>query len=320
MSHSCSTRRIAGLSFVIGALARVGAAPAPLGAQLGAPITYTVSFPKLAEHSAHVQATIPTDGQPAVGDFSGENGGRSLLRLVVASQRFWRFLPYKRYVFLNLFRAGHEGVGYGSSSVLTTSAKGTATLTGMEDWLSQASRSYVRAYIGARLRPANGLDTYYGDLLVARAGLARPVDWLGWMSQLVADVQGAKTVNVASRGAVVGFLLDAHIRALTSGTKSLDDVIRAAYTQFADWTTGYTPEQFQALASQVAGTDLTSWFAQALDTKQGLDYQEMRDWYGFKFAGWGGHLQHWTLEAVEKPTPDQLQHQRDILKADTERL
>ena len=73
----------------------------------------------------------------------------------------------------------------------------------------------------------------------------------------------------------------------------------------------------EALVSQVADTEVTDWFRNALDTTKELDYQEMLDWYGFKFAGWGSHLQHWTLEEVDKPTPEQHQHQRDILRADT---
>jgi predicted metalloprotease with PDZ domain len=298
-----------------------------------------------------------------VGDFSDERGGRAILRLVAETQRFWGFLPYDHYVFLNLFRPGRGGMGYPASSLLNTSTKGTESLEGFQDWLAVAGRAYIRAFVGARLRPAqlgaedfetplptpslwitDGLGLYYGDLLVARAGLARPQDWLGWMSHLIADVQGAagrnvqtlssasldawkvpaaapdmnssKTVSFSTKGAVVGFLLDAHIRTVTAGAKSLDDVMRAAYTRFAD-SSGYTPEQFRALASQVADTDLTDWFHRALDTTQELDYQEMLDWYGFKFAGWGSHLQHWTLEEVEKPTPEQLQHQRDILRADT---
>ena len=299
----------------------------------------------------------------AVDDFSGERGGRALLRLVVETQRFWGFLPYKRYVFLNLFRAGHDGMGHGASSLLTTSAKGTASLDGFENWLAAAGRGYFRAFDGARLHPTDagpadyevppvtpslwitdGLGIYYGDLLVARAGLARPQDWLGWMSQLIANVQGAagrkvqplssasldawklpaaapdmnsaKTVSFSAKGAVVGFLLDAHIRTVTKGARSLDDVMRAAYSTFAG-PTGYTPQEFQALVSQVADTDVTDWFRNALDTTKELDYQEMLDWYGFRFAQSGNHLEYWTLEEVDKPTPEQLQHQRDILRADT---
>ncbi len=298
----------------------------------------------------------------AVDDFNAEQAGRALLRYVGEAYRFWGFLPYNRYVFLNVFRPGGGGLEHKNSTLLTANAKSTQTPEGFNRWLTFVAHEYFHLYNVKRLRPvelgpfdyegapktpslwiAEGLTTYYADLLVARAGLGRQQDWLDWMSALVAELQNtpgrrvqtlsassldvwhsessgvdmdkAKTVSYYTKGTVVGLVLDAHIRAATGDARNLDDVMRAAYGKYAD-STGYTPEQFQAVADSVAGTDLSEWFHKALDTTQELDYQEMLDWYGLKFVDNGGKIGRWQLEVVEKPTPDQVAHLRALLRAD----
>ena len=47
---------------------------------------------------------------------------------------------------------------------------------------------------------------------------------------------------------------------------------------------GYTPAAFRAAASEVAGTDLSAWFARVFDSTAELDYREALDWFGLRFA------------------------------------
>jgi predicted metalloprotease with PDZ domain len=90
-------------------------------------------------------------------------------------------------------------------------------------------------------------------------------------------------VSYYTKGSIVGLLLDARIRKLTNGTRSLDDVMREAYRRFSG-ERGYTPAEFRAVASGVAGADLGEFFRQSVDTAGELDYQEMLDWYGLQFT------------------------------------
>ena len=46
---------------------------------------------------------------------------------------------------------------------------------------------------------------------------------------------------------------------------------------------GYTPEQFYQVMSEVAGTDLRSWFAQAAESTDELDYTEALAYFGLRF-------------------------------------
>ena len=156
-----------------------------------------------------------------------------------------------------------------------------------------------------------GLTSYYSGLGVHRAGLSTVEEYLDSLSALIrglqttpgrevqpvalasydawikyyrADENSTNTsVSYYTKGAVIGFLLDMRIRAATGGAKTLDDVMRLAYTRFSG-TRGYTPEEFRATAQEVAGTDLSAWFTRALDTTEELDYTEALDWLGLEFS------------------------------------
>ncbi len=45
--------------------------------------------------------------------------------MVRETRRFWGFLPFKRYVFLNVFRQGGGGLEHANSTLLTSSPKST---------------------------------------------------------------------------------------------------------------------------------------------------------------------------------------------------
>ena len=46
---------------------------------------------------------------------------------------------------------------------------------------------------------------------------------------------------------------------------------------------GYTPEQFYAVMSEAAGTDLKGWFAKTAESTDELDYTEALEYYGLRF-------------------------------------
>ncbi len=100
-----------------------------------------------------------------------------------------------------------------------------------------------------------GITDYYADLFLVRAGVATRDEYLDALSEQIRSLQTTpgrleQSVEAASydawikyyradentpntaisyyvKGAVIGFLLDANIRRLTAGAKSLDDVMRA---------------------------------------------------------------------------------------------
>ena len=90
------------------------------------------------------------------------------------------------------------------------------------------------------------------------------------------------SVSYYTKGALIGWLLDARIRHVTDGAKSLDDLMRTAFGRFSG-PHGYTPEQFRSTADEVAGAPLEAFFARAAGSTEELDYTEALDWFGLRF-------------------------------------
>src|SRR5262249_28297469 len=234
-------------------------------------------------------------------------------------------LPFRKYVFLFVVRdkgGGGGGLEHANSALMFTGAA-AARGKGNLSWLMFVSHEYCHAFNVKRLRPvelgpfdyekpprttglwvAEGLTTYYGDLLVRRAGLCGADEYLARLSgqigrlqkspgrlvqtleQASADVWtsglsgvggGARTVSYYVKGPVVGFLLDAKIRRATQGARSLDDLMRLAYRRYGG-EQGFTAEQFRQAAEEVAGVDLKGPFRNWLATTEELDYAEALDW------------------------------------------
>jgi len=150
---------------------------------------------------------------------------------------------------------------------------------------------------------AEGITSYYEDLALVRAGLISRNEYLSRLSQNVESVQrtdGRKVqslrdssydtwikfyrpdenssntrISYYSKGAVVAFLLDAKVRKLTKGEKSLDDIMKQMFKKYSK--SGFTSEQFRDTASDIAGEDLSDWFASVIDSTDELDYSDIEE-------------------------------------------
>jgi len=155
-----------------------------------------------------------------------------------------------------------------------------------------------------------GVTDYYSELLVHRAGLSTEVEYLDALSNKIEEVQTTpgrsvqsaelasqdawikyyrpdenspnSSVSYYSKGAVLAFVLDTKIRKATAGAKSLDDVMRAASQKFSG-SRGYTPDEFRAVAEQVAGGSLAPFWDAAIEGTAELDYAEGLDLPGLRF-------------------------------------
>jgi len=90
------------------------------------------------------------------------------------------------------------------------------------------------------------------------------------------------TISYYTKGAVIGWLLDATVRHATGDSKSLDDVMRLAFARYSG-AQGYTPEEFESVAAEVAGKSLRPFFARAVESTSELDYGEALEWFGLRF-------------------------------------
>jgi predicted metalloprotease with PDZ domain len=267
-----------------------------------------------------------------LGQWDGAQAARDLEKIVGETRHFWGTLPFKRYYFLNVFRTGGGGLEHKDSTLLTASPTRLGRSGRDFRWYSFVSHEYFHAFNVKRLRPvelgpfdyenpprtsslwiSEGLTTYFGELIVTRAGLGKTDDLLASMSSHIGQLQTAPgrlvqtleqssldvwsggtsgvgrdrstTVNYYVKGPVVGFLLDAKIRRATADKKTFDDVMRLAYKRYSG-ERGFTADQFRATTEEVAGVDLKEWFHRALASTEELHYAEALDWYGLRFAPW----------------------------------
>jgi predicted metalloprotease with PDZ domain len=264
------------------------------------------------------------------GVWDGPRSARDVESIVRAQAGLWGPLPYKRYVFINLLTEMRGGLEHANSTVLMASRWATRTRRGYLDWLGLVSHELFHVWNVKRLRPIDlgpfdyerevythdlwaveGLTTYYGDLLVRRAGLVSEGEYLEQLSNDIESIQTTtarqvqplsqasfdawikyyrpdeNSPNVAlsyyQKGGVVSFLLDAAIRRATNGSRTLDDFMRLAFERFSG-ERGFTSAEIRSLASEVAGTDLSEWLRRAIDTTAELDYRPALEWYGLRFT------------------------------------
>jgi predicted metalloprotease with PDZ domain len=168
-----------------------------------------------------------------VGDFKkwdSKRGAQDLEKIVREAHRYWGVLPFKRYVFLNVFRQGGGGLEHGNSTLLTSSPNMT---TPTLRWLSFVSHEYFHAFNVKRLRPvelgpfdyehppttgslwiSEGLTTYGADLVLVRAGLCNTQEFLTLLSSNIKALQN-------SPGRLKQTLEQASLDVWTSGTSGV---------------------------------------------------------------------------------------------------
>lgn len=190
---------------------------------------------------------------------------------------------------------------------------------------------------------SEGLTTWLGDLALVRAGAVPVGGWLSLLSGHVRGLQGSPgrkrqtladasasvwtdstsgvggdprtTVSYYVKGPVVGFLLEARLRAASGGVHGLDELMRRAYSRHGG-ERGFTPGQFEAIAAEVAGSDQSAFFARALRSCEELDYQEALDWFGLEFAATAADApreQRWRLQVRSEATAAQQANLRALL-------
>ncbi|MEM7167510.1 MAG: PDZ domain-containing protein, partial [Planctomycetota bacterium] len=250
---------------------------------------------KIVEVQTHFWECIPYDNYTFLNAVVESGGGLEHSNSTLMLTSRWSFRDPKRYRgWLGL--ASHEFFHAWNVKRLRPLALGPF--------------DYEREQLTPSLWIVEGITSYYDDLLLKRAGLLTEKQYLENLSRsigalqvtpgrLVQPLRAASfdawikyyrkdensdntSISYYTKGAIVGFLLDAAIRRATNDRRSLDDVMRMAYGRYSG-ERGYTEAEFRSVASEVAEVDLSSWFAQACDSTQELDYTPALDWFGLRF-------------------------------------
>jgi predicted metalloprotease with PDZ domain len=172
-----------------------------------------VDSPILAGNTAVYEFSV--DGKPhylvnegEAGVFDGARAVKDVEKIVREHRRMWGFLPYDRYLFLNVLSEAGGGLEHKGSTLLMASRWATSTRRRYSSWLGLASHEYFHAWNVKRLRPielgpfdyerevhttslwiGEGFTDYYGDLAVHRAGLSTSDEYLREVSGLIETLQ-----------------------------------------------------------------------------------------------------------------------------------
>jgi predicted metalloprotease with PDZ domain len=261
-----------------------------------------------------------------VHSFGDEGGKRAALvrdveKIVRAETRMWGAPEFDTYTFLIHF-AANDYSGDGMEHLTSTQIINPGAMSepdAYEGTLGTAAHEFFHVWNVKRLRPvelgpwdftrplntrvmwiAEGFTTYYGNLMLRRAGIWNDARFLSYLSALIGGIENAPgsrlmsaeesslsapfldgeaheqrtnlgntAVSYYPKGATLGLTLDLLIRRKTAGRASLDDVLRRMYEEFylkSQKATyylrgrGYTSEDFERMASEVAGADLSDFF------------------------------------------------------------
>lgn len=155
-----------------------------------------------------------------------------------------------------------------------------------------------------------GLTSYYDDLLLKRAGLHSDESYLlalsqnaeklrdnpgqtrqslarssydAWIEFYRRDPASNNTaVSYYTKGALVGWVLDAEIRRRSDGRASLDDVMRAAYRAYSG-ETGYADHEVFEVLERVAGPAVRALAERLVRSPEVLDLTPALEAFGLRF-------------------------------------
>jgi predicted metalloprotease with PDZ domain len=154
-----------------------------------------------------------------------------------------------------------------------------------------------------------GITSYYDDLALARSGLIPPARYLELLGRTVTTVlrtpgrhaqsvaessfdawikyyrqdenSGNAIVSYYAKGALVGCALDLTLR--RDGRASLDDLMRALWERYGRRDVGVPEDGIAVLASELAGRDLTDFFARYVDGTEDPPLPELLASFGVAF-------------------------------------
>ncbi|MGI8919264.1 MAG: M61 family metallopeptidase [Pyrinomonadaceae bacterium] len=266
----------------------------------------------------NVPHRIVIDGE---GNYDPERMKRDVQKIVEASvELMGGEIPYRDYTFILHLRANTGGgLEHLNSTALGFRRFNFRPETNYRGFLGLVSHEFFHLWNVKRIKPdalgpfdytkenytkllwvAEGITSYYGDLLLRRAGLISAKDFLAETAKAFQNFQrvpgrkvmtaeeasfdtwikyyrqdensGNSQIDYYDKGQILGLLLDLEIRKLSHNQKSLDDVMRTLYNEFYKKNRNYTPADFQRLCEQMAGASLEDFFSRFVRGREEHDY------------------------------------------------
>ncbi|MBT8062811.1 MAG: PDZ domain-containing protein [Gammaproteobacteria bacterium] len=262
----------------------------------------------------------------ATGFWDSEQSASDVQAIVAASNRFWGELPFDRtYWFFNILAERGGGLEHDHSTLIMGHRWQMQDRDDYIKWLSLAAHEYFHAWNVRRLRPqalqhydlqqeqysnalwlAEGITSYYDNLLLSRAQLVEPDEYFkrlaldlhvleltpgrerislrgashdAWIRHYKQDANSVNsTVSYYNKGAVLGFVLDTRLRSGSKNRVNLDHVMRQFWQR---WKAKAYPEgAFLQIVAELGGEETRDWLEPLLSQSGSLDIDLALAWYG----------------------------------------
>lgn len=248
------------------------------------------------------------------------------------------------FAFFHAWQVGGEG--YANSATLTMVDPITP-----EDrilWTNLLAHEIFHHWNGSLISPADddksawfyeGATEYMANRTIIRTGLISQelflkkleihvgmYDYWMWappfqkstLQSAVRDGGGDKDVNrpaIYNGGVVASFCLDTMIQKQTAGKKNIEDLLGLMMTRYGLTGKQYSPDDLIRDASEVAGTDLSSFFSRYIASRERLPVKEC-----FAQAGFNANVADYAGEAFitpqANPSPQALGIRERMLRQD----
>jgi predicted metalloprotease with PDZ domain len=276
---------------------------------------------------------VVIDGE---GNYDAERVRRDVQKIVEAAVGVVGEIPYRDYTFLLMLHpTAGGGLEHLNSTALIFRRFSFRPETEYRNFLTLVAHEFFHAWNVKRIRPdalgpfdytgenytrllwvAEGVTSYYENLIARRAGLMTEKEYLDDLARSIRALQNTpgrlemsleessfdawikyyrpdensinSSVSYYDKGAIVGLLLDLEIRRRSAGAKSLDDVMRHLYGEFFKKQRNYTPADFRRAAELIAGSSLEEFFTRSVRGREELDYNSALAGVGLRLETFAG--------------------------------
>lgn len=260
--------------------------------------------------------------------WDGEQAARDVEKIVTETQSFWEANPLKKpFWFLNFIVEAKGGLEHDHSTVIMTGRRQMRDRAQYIKWLGIVAHEFFHVWNVRHMRPAElaeydyqheqytgqlwlaeGLTSYYDNLLMSRAALIKPREYLNllardiyrleatpgrslrpvteasidtWIRQYQPNSNSVNsTISYYTKGAVIGFVLDTYLRKESKNRHNLDEVMREMYRLYS--SKPYGSDAFEKVVTDIGGPGAGEFLRSLLTTTAELDVDSALDWYGLK--------------------------------------
>ena len=260
--------------------------------------------------------------------WDGEQAARDVEKIVAETQSFWGSNPLKRpFWFMNFIVGGKGGLEHDHSTVIMTGRRQMRNRDDYIKWLGVVAHEFFHVWNVRHMRPAGlaqydyqneqyttqlwlaeGLTSYYDNLLMSRAGLITPKEYIELLARdihrlettpgrLLRPVSEASfdawirhyqpnansinsTISYYTKGAVIGFVLATYLRKTSKGRHDLDEVMRKMYDLYSNRP--YNRDAFEKVVADIGGAEAGLFLRSLLTTTAEPDVDTALEYYGLE--------------------------------------